>query len=488
MLILNPTQTRSQGRAPRLSDTRKVYFDLLQESVPASKSDDGQAYLAARLQEAGQLASDLPADWRDLPQWVQANTQQVGRQYRAYLESRKAGGKRRYFSSKAHALYFLKAVAPTKLVDGAWLYGLTSHWGDARFTELIRIYLEELGEGIPDKNHVVIFKKLLAAHGCDQWQDLDDAYFVQGAIQLALGHHAGRFLPEVIGFNLGYEQLPLHLLITAYELNELGIDPYYFTLHVTVDNAASGHARRALQGLYDALPHATDKAEFYRRVNDGYKLNMLGASTMSVIEEFDLRKELLAIFSAKAGVGSCLHSDYCRVAGKSVNEWLSDPAQLPVFLDKLEQAGWLKRHEDPENSRFWKLIHGEHAEMFGVFNTYEKQVIHDSIIGDAASADTQRPLSYRSRQRLLTSIGQPPRAHTEAARGVLRNHYSGRDGMEEGIDDFNIELRTLEDQLAESSSRAEMMETLGRLISPASHHSAAGLMATRIYTQLFNNF
>lgn len=477
--------TQRPDRLIHLEESKHLYFRLLQAPTDVAVFADAQGYLAERLEEAQQSDADLPASWQMLPNWVESNTLQVGRQYRAYLAERKAGGERRYFSSKAHALYFLKSVAPTKLVDGAWLYGLTSHWNDARFSELIRIYLEELGEGIPDKNHVVIYKKLLAAHGCDQWQSLDDPYFVQGAIQLALAHHAGHFLPEVIGFNLGYEQLPLHLLITAYELNELGIDPYYFTLHVTVDNAASGHAKRALQALYDALPQATDKAEFYRRVINGYKLNMLGAGTASVIREFDLRRELLAIFSAKCGIGSAMHSDYCRVAGKTVNEWLSDPAQLPAFLDGLEKAGWIKRHQDPENSRFWKLIHGEHADMFGVFNAYEKQVIHDWIAGDFLSSGMPRSLSYRSRQRLMTSLGQPARMHADTPRGVLRSHYDDRNPG--GIDDFNTELRALEEQLAEMSSLAEMMSVLGGLMSPASHHSAAGLMATRIFAQLFNN-
>lgn len=487
--MLNTDSTNSstlhatQGM-PRFSVARRLYFSLMHECPSASVLADAQEYLCERLLEAHKLDSDLPADWTLLPQWIENNGLQVGRSYRNYLAERKAGARPRYFSGKSHALYFLKAVAPTKLVDGAWLYGLVAHWDDARFAELVRIYLEELGEGIPDKNHVVIYKKLLATHGCEQWQSLDDTYFVQGAIQLALAHNAGRFLPEIIGFNLGYEQLPLHLLITAYELNELGIDPYYFTLHVTVDNAASGHAKRALQALYDALPHAADKAEFYRRVLNGYKLNMLGAGTVSVIREFNLRKELLAIFAAKAGVGSSLHSDYCRVAGKSVNEWLSEPQQHSIFLDSLEQAGWIKRHQDPENSRFWTLIQGEHADMFGVFSAYEKQVIHDWIAGDLLSSAMPRTLSYRSRQRLMTSLGQPPKKHAEAPRGVLRNHYDGRDAKE--VDDFSIELRTLEEQLAELSSRTDMMKVLGALLSPASHHSAAGLMATRIFTQLFS--
>ena len=185
------------------------------------------------------------------------------------------------------------------MVDGAWLYGLLPRWHDARYAHLIQTYLEELGEGVPDRNHVVIYRSLLTAHGCDQWQHLDDDYFVQGTLQLALAHHAAHFLPEVIGFNLGYEQLPLHLLISAYELNELGIDPYYFTLHVTVDNAASGHATKALQGLFDSLPHIADKDDFYRRVTNGYKLSAAGVGTQCVIDGFDLDDEVLTIFLAK---------------------------------------------------------------------------------------------------------------------------------------------------------------------------------------------
>ena len=102
------------------------------------------------------------------------------------------------------------------MVDGAWLSGFTEYWKDDKFASLINIYLEELGDGVAEKNHVVLYRKLLTSYGLDQFDDLNDEYFVQGAIQLALGELTEHFLPETIGFNLGYEQLPLHLLITAY--------------------------------------------------------------------------------------------------------------------------------------------------------------------------------------------------------------------------------------------------------------------------------
>lgn len=72
-------------------------------------------------------------------------------------------------------LYFLRAVAPTKLVDGAWLYGLLPHWRNARFADLVRTYVEELGEGAADENQVLIYRKLLSRHGLDPLDDLAPA-------------------------------------------------------------------------------------------------------------------------------------------------------------------------------------------------------------------------------------------------------------------------------------------------------------------------
>jgi hypothetical protein len=313
---------------------------------------------------------------------------------------------------------------------------------------------------------------------------------------LSLAHHAADFLPEVIGFNLGYEQLPLHLLITAYELNELGIDPYYFTLHVTVDNVATGHARKSVQGVLDALPRVGDANVFYRRLVNGYKLNMLGVGTTSIIASFDLLQELLSVFAAKAAVGSKVHSDYCRVAGRTVNEWLSEPDQLPAFLSKMEQMGWIKRHQDPRNSRFWKLIHGERAEMFGVFNAYERQLIYDWIAGEPASeagagqmAEVKpRQLTFKAQQRLLDTldrqaVDRPDHHQDQGMRRRVREHFAN-DEAADGRDDFNLELRLLKDELALSSAK-EAMTTLITLMSPANHHTVAGLMATRVFTRLF---
>ncbi|EWC41735.1 iron-containing redox enzyme family protein [Stutzerimonas stutzeri] len=457
---------------PDAQPSRDLYFALLRETDEQSRRAAAD-YLRGQLEQVAALPCDLPDDPAQLQGWVMRHTEAVGRQYQAYLDQRRAGAARRYFSSKAHALHFLRGVAPTKLVDGAWLYGLLQRWDDARFTALIQTYLEELGEGLPEKNHVVLYRKLLASQGCDDWQELDDEHFVQGAIQLALAEHAEQFLPEVIGFNLGYEQLPLHLLISAYELTELGIDPYYFTLHVTVDNADNGHAKKAVQGVLDALPQVGDSAQFYRRVRDGYRLNDLGASSVSVIGDFDLPREVQRILEKKAAVGQFVHSDYCRFEGRTVNQWLADDVEQ--FLAVLDSRGWIKRGHDPHESRFWQLIVGEQAPMFGVFSPYEQQMIHDWIAADWQADGKRSPRGALLQRQALFNARRPqpgPRVPVPAAAATGN--------------DFDEELKLLEQQVARLPDRAARLHLLRPLLAPQRHHSSAGLLATRLFSGLFN--
>ena len=470
-------------RAPAgqaLASSKALYFLLLDN--PESAAARSRDYLLAQIEAARQEPCDLPEALWELPGWIQGRAETVGIAYREYLSARKNGAPRRYFGSKSHALYFLKGAAPTKLVDGAWLYGTLPRWENPDFHPLIKTYLEELGDGVPDKNHVTLYRRLLAAHGCEHWESLSENHFVQGAIQLALAYNADRFLPEVVGYNLGYEQLPLHLLITSYELNELGIDPYYFTLHVTVDNAGSGHAHKAVQALRQLMAQSGDPADFFRRVLDGYRLNELGASTTSVIAGFDLEAELVEIFTAKAAVGRNMHSDYCRVAGRSINDWLGEPQQIPAFLGALESAGWIKRGEEVGNSRFWRLIQGERAEMFGVFTSYEQQVLRDWIQTprDAdASKRTTRVLSHRARQRTLETLNQHAGRGSHPERSLIRRHASGSVHGD-------AELRELEEKVAGAAGKSEAMAMLGKLMTPSLHHTAIGLMATRLYSQLLD--
>lgn len=452
-----------------------LYRQLANGAPDAATKAAAAQCLQQQLDAAAAGPPDLPQSPQDLMAWMKANAQAVAANYSVYLEQRQAGARRRFFSNRAHALYFLRSVAPTKLVDGAWLYGLLPHWRNGRFDGLVRTYVEELGEGVAGKNHVVLYRHLLARYGLDPLDDLPDDLHLQGAVQLALGWNAEQFLPELIGFNLAYEQLPLHLLVTAYELNELGIDPYYFTLHVTVDNADTGHAQRACHAVLETLPRIADSSGYWQRVRRGSRLAEAGVGTVEVIESFDIEAEVIRIMSNKSSAGRGAHSDYCQVAGRKVNDWLSQPQQIPAFLRALQQAGWIKLGEPVEQSRFWGLLRGDRAEMFGVFSSYELQVIHDWIRGDASTdgqafaagavpAARPRRASFRAEARLA------------AARGLAASAACGS-GDSELLD---MDLQALTEQLPRLDDD-QQMELLVRAMSPAQHWMPAGLHATRLF-------
>lgn len=478
-------------------NSKSLYFTLLDEygghqgQPRATTRAAARDFLQQQLATAATLSSDFPEDMRLLPQVLHSSHEQTARAYRRYLSGRRAGQPRRYFSNRAHALYFLRTVAPTKLVDGAWLYGLLPRWSDRRIAPLIQTYLEELGCGHAAQNHVLLYQKLLARYGCDHWQDGPEDNFTQGAVQLALAGHADEFFPEVIGFNLGYEQLPLHLLITAYELNELEIDPYYFTLHVTIDNAASGHARKAVQCVQECMPRLGSKAEFYRRVGNGYRLNLVGRGTLEAIDSFDLEQELLQVLAAKAVTGARLHSDYCVIEGRPVSDWLMSPDSMSDLLRALQHADWIRRGESPQHSRFWHLLTDEQAPMFGVFSHYEQQLLQDWILNDLAAPAASQP-STPARVRTPSRFRTCPRTGpVDIARllppggaGIkqLISHHAGQAPAPGSCDDVDALLR----QLAGVNTPADAFTALNGLLSPANHPTPAGLVATRIYTDLFN--
>jgi hypothetical protein len=479
--------------APPQEGSRSLYFSMLDErGGMAGQSDElararSRSFLLQQLGVAAAIQTDFPADMRSLPGVMRKSHDQAAKAYRRYLAERRAGSPRRYFSCRSHALYFLRAVAPTKLVDGAWLYGLLQRWQDPRLAPLIRTYLEELGEGNPLQNHVLIYQRLLARYGCDKWQDGADQHFTQGAVQLALAHHAHEFLPELIGFNLGYEQLPLHLPITAYELNELDIDSYYFSLHLTIDNASTGHARKALQSVLDCTPRIGNVAEFHWRVGNGYRLNQIGMGTHQAIAAFDLERELQRVIIDKAAVGAQLHSNYCLIAGRPVSEWLSSPSDIGNLLAALQSSGWIHRGESPEKSRFWRLLTDAQAPMFGVFDGYEQQLLRDWILADSESTPRARAINRFCRRPppgVVEGVVEgtvallPGEATTEQ---IIAQHASGapRPGSCADVD-------ALFQQLAGVNTKAKALAVLAGMLSPANHSNPVGLAATRLYADLFS--
>ncbi len=511
--ISAPAKARATAQPPHPAPAHKgwqghrpLYQQLAVPQPTGEARQRGAQFVQRLLLDCAAQPCDLPESPEGLSAWMHAQSDKAAAQYTEYLQARRTGAARRYFSNRAHALHFLQSVAPTKVVDGSWLYGLVAHADNPRLQPLVRTYVEELGDGQPGKNHVTLYRKLLQQHGLSDLaggdghgNGLDDSLYVQGLVQLALGWNAEEFLPEIAGFNLAYEQLPLHLLITAYELDELGIDPCYFTLHVTVDNRSSGHARMACDAVAGLAPlhgGAAAADSFWQRVRSGALLADAGASTTQVIAGFDIEAEMLRIFRAKAGAGAGVHSDYCRVAGRTINAWLAVPEEMPQFLTALEGNGWIRRGEPPQASRFWGLLQGERAEMFGVFSAYELQVICDWLRGPVLSADgmpfqevaaatavsvndgaaptPHRRPGFRALQRVASRTAEGDLA---SAGGAVNAASSARaDLADDGL--LDTDLPTFREHLR-SLQGAARQQALVAAMSPAEHWTPTGLYATR---------
>lgn len=438
------------SRAHRTS--RDLYHALLR--APEDHLDSAAAFLDTQLNLQSAGDDELPADPQRWDHWLANRAERSAAAYAAYLAERREGAPRRHFINRAHALHFLQAVAPTKQVDGAWLHGVLAHWSDPRLLPLVHICLEELGHGIAARNHVLIYQRLLDTLGCDGTVELSDAHYLQGTLQLALGYLADEYLPEVLGYNLGYELPPLHLMITSYELRELGIDPEYFRLHVTIDNAATGHGRKALQALAANLPQLADRDAFLRRVHAGYRLNDAGLPNRQILDGFDLDAEVIAMLERKRPYAKQMHDDRARIGGRTVNQWMAGPGRMGEFLAALENQGWIRRHQDPAHSRLWKLIDGDSAAMFGVFTPYERQLLHDWIAGNWSEPTPRSPWSGSEK--------------ASAAPAPTRSEFAAEERA------LLAELSTL--------SPGNRMQRLIALMAPHRHWTPAGLLATRIYT------
>ncbi|MCS6902275.1 MAG: iron-containing redox enzyme family protein [Myxococcales bacterium] len=207
----------------------------------------------ARVKNAGEeerlKAQGLwPYTWNTLAEWVE-------RRMQAQLGDPARGLGLAQGLSRQQVCWLLLQLAPAALVDGAWLQGMTrpenSHRPEAGW--LLRIYYDELGAGVVRQHHGNVLRKTLAAQGielppCDseafeQWPGLLPEAFAMPVLWLSFAQCSGEFLPELLGLNLAIEMAGVGetYRIATQLLRRHGIDPYFFQLHETIDNAASGH-------------------------------------------------------------------------------------------------------------------------------------------------------------------------------------------------------------------------------------------------------
>jgi hypothetical protein len=168
------------------------------------------------------------------------------------------------------------------------------------------------------------------------------------------------------------------------------------------------------------------------------------------------------------------------VAGRTVNDWLAQPGNLPSFMAALQQAGWIRRGTPTAQSRFWMLLQGEKAEMFGVFSPYELQLIHDWIRGDA-SADGQSydEPALQAGQRRTTF-----RARSRQAQKGLPG-LSALNVLDTPHDEvLDTDLQALQAELMVAEDLTQKKNLLIQSMLPSVHWTPSGLYATRQFLRI----
>ena len=351
-----------------------------------------------------------------------------------YVARRRAGAPIEMFKDRDECLWWLKQVAPVKYVDGAWLGHInkvTTPFGLRKATkDAWQVMSEELGDGQPVMNHVYVYRELMREIGAglpdgdsldfiDPRHELNEENPWKAAVgQLLISLFPHEFLPEILGFNMHFEGLTMETMKAAKEVEELGLNAYYFILHISIDNADSGHTAIAMQAVekyLDIVRQTEGSAAVQRewkRVQAGFILSKhlsmspeCPSQRKSPAESFprDIREaEVMNIFRAKAPVAHKIHcTSRVRLGGRKLVDWL-DPRALTSkawqqdFMDTLANFKPWIRKGDSVNSKLMQELAWE-GKMFGSFTQNEVEAVRRWI--DALGApDPQVYWSF---------IGQP---------------------------------------------------------------------------------
>ncbi|KAF8543485.1 hypothetical protein BDD12DRAFT_726240, partial [Trichophaea hybrida] len=362
---------------------RKRLLELLDHTVNLTLSTSSQSSTILS------IPSFSPESLND---FLQSAEDATTAKFDAYLHHRKQGSGREMFPNREYAEYWIWQSAPVKYVDGAWLGGvhrIDTLPKDRRWSKTAwQILSEELGDGDLEKNHVAVYEKLVNSV-CDIGRG-DERRFIDSAVnpnndarvwtaavsQLAVSLYADELLPEILGFNMAYELLPYHLLLTIHELRELDLDPYYFLLHV-IDSGDCGHATMGLEavvGLINAAETEEEQAELWRRVQAGFILAESLPTTPTPPSRATNR--IIELFGRKAVTARPMHTS-CPAeiggkSGKTLAQWL-DPdvynQHCMVFIQALVNSRWIVRG-DPKNSKLIQELRWG-GRMFGAFTLEE---------------------------------------------------------------------------------------------------------------------
>lgn len=259
-------------------------------------------------------------------------------------------------------------------------------------------------------------------------------------------------------------------MITAHELKELKIDPYYFVLHISIDNSHSGHSAMALLAVTDFIEsaeklHGSAAADrLWKRVQAGYVLADSVRTTPKTFRELEAEKispvppppffaegvplardkmaplpaegrevlesRLLQVFRAKAHAAKGLHSATpAKIGQKKVGEWLSPEGLEGEEGDKFmrilaESSMWIRPGQEAHKSRLIKECEWG-GKMFGAFTNSEVALLKEwasslpEPVDDLSSAKEASSRALPTLAELNDTCASPYRRFIEGSNVAL---------------------------------------------------------------------
>lgn len=332
---------------------------------------------------------------------LKAQRQVILDEFESYSDRRLAGGGPELFCSRDEALDWLKRRAPLNLVDGAWLsrvHRITTPFFLRHITrDLWQTLSEELGDGDVEKNHVHVFRELLRENDI-RLPDADSADFTHARHdmeyeqswrsatgQLLISLWSNEFLPELLGFNLHFESLSASDLKATRELPEFGISAYYYLLHISIDNADSGHSAMALETIIHFMRTIEETAILdyqttWKRIQAGYLLSQSLADDLTVS---DYEDQVVEMLRRKSLLAKMMHCNSKALIGKrKIKDWFSlaaeagcvDNAWRDSFITALAGSKpWVYRGNSEKSQLVRELAWK--GKMFGAFTDSETRLL-----------------------------------------------------------------------------------------------------------------
>jgi hypothetical protein len=192
------------------------------------------------------------------------------------------------------------------------------------------------------------------------------------------------------------------------ELKELKLNDYYFLLHISIDNADSGHTAMAMHAVVKYMAHIQSTEgeaaaeEAWKRVQTGFVLSEqlvtspdaqvssgTGYSAPNIFEA-----KVLKIFKAKALVSHKLHcASKVKIKSRKLVDWLdpvrfeSDAWQKELIRALADSKPWVRKGNSAQ-SKLMALLAWD-GKMFGSFTQKEVEVVRSWIdsLNDSPNSD-----------------------------------------------------------------------------------------------------